>query len=125
VPAAGVRMSSSSRPLDGQVALVTGASRGIGRAFARELARRGAWVAVNFVRNRAAADECLAAIRSEGGDGGLLGFDIADLGAAYLGGASVASLARAERVTELTSGALLRADRMFAAWPPPVCTTHF
>ena len=54
-----------------------------------------------------------------------LGLDIADLGAAYLGGASVASLVRAERVTELTSGALLRADRMFAAWPPPVCTTHF
>jgi predicted acetyltransferase len=54
-----------------------------------------------------------------------LGLDIADLGAAYLGGASVASLARAERVTELTPGALLRADRMFAASPPPVCTTHF
>jgi predicted acetyltransferase len=51
--------------------------------------------------------------------------DIADLGAAYLGGASLASLARAERVTERTPGALLRADRMFAADPPPVCTTHF
>jgi predicted acetyltransferase len=51
--------------------------------------------------------------------------DIADLGAAYLGGASLASLARAERVTEHTPGALLRADRMFAADPPPVCTTHF
>ncbi len=54
-----------------------------------------------------------------------LGLDIADLGAAYLGGASLVSLARAERVTELTPGALLRADRMFAASPPPVCTTHF
>jgi predicted acetyltransferase len=54
-----------------------------------------------------------------------LALDVADLGAAYLGGASLASLARAERVAELTPGALLRADRMFAASPPPICTTHF
>jgi predicted acetyltransferase len=54
-----------------------------------------------------------------------LGLDIADLGAAYLGGAKLASLARAERVTELTPGALLRADRMFSAHPAPICTTHF
>jgi predicted acetyltransferase len=54
-----------------------------------------------------------------------LALDIADLGAAYLGGASLATLARAERVAERTPGALLRADRMFASDPPPVCTTHF
>jgi predicted acetyltransferase len=54
-----------------------------------------------------------------------LALDVADLGAAYLGGASLATLARADRVAELTPGALLRADRMFAADPPPVCTTHF
>jgi len=54
-----------------------------------------------------------------------LALDVADLGAAYLGGASLATLSRAERVAELTPGALLRADRMFAASPPPVCTTHF
>ena len=54
-----------------------------------------------------------------------LGLDIADLGAAYLGGAKLATLARAERVAELTPGALARADRMFAASPPPLCTTHF
>jgi Sterol carrier protein domain len=54
-----------------------------------------------------------------------LALDIADVGAAYLGGASLASLARAERVAELTPGALLRADRMFAANPAPICTTHF
>jgi predicted acetyltransferase len=54
-----------------------------------------------------------------------LALDVADLGAAYLGGASLASLARADRVAERTPGALLRADRMFAADPPPVCTTHF
>jgi predicted acetyltransferase len=54
-----------------------------------------------------------------------LALDVADLGAAYLGGASLASLARAERVVERTPGALLRADRMLAASPPPICTTHF
>ena len=54
-----------------------------------------------------------------------LGLDIADLGAAYVGGASLVSLARAERVSELSPGALLRADRMFATSPPPICTTHF
>jgi predicted acetyltransferase len=54
-----------------------------------------------------------------------LALDVADLGAAYVGGASLASLARAERVAELTPGALARADRMLAASPPPICTTHF
>ena len=54
-----------------------------------------------------------------------LALDIADVGAAYVGGTSLVSLARAERVAELTPDALLRADRMFAASPPPVCTTHF
>jgi predicted acetyltransferase len=54
-----------------------------------------------------------------------LALDVAVLGTAYLGGASLASLARAQRVAELTPGALLRADRMFAASPPPACTTHF
>ena len=54
-----------------------------------------------------------------------LALDIADVGAAYLGGTSLVSLARAERVAELTPGALLRAERMFATSPPPVCTTHF
>jgi predicted acetyltransferase len=54
-----------------------------------------------------------------------LALDVADLGAAYLGGASLATLARAERVAELTPGALLQADRMFAADPPPTCSTHF
>jgi predicted acetyltransferase len=54
-----------------------------------------------------------------------LALDVTDLGAAYLGGTRLASLARAERVAELTPGALLRADRMFTAAPPPICTTHF
>lgn len=60
-------MSGSARvDLSGQTALVTGGSRGIGRAIAVELARAGARVAVNFLRNRSAAEEAAAAIRAVG-----------------------------------------------------------
>ncbi|HEU4400289.1 MAG TPA: GNAT family N-acetyltransferase [Actinomycetota bacterium] len=54
-----------------------------------------------------------------------LALDVADLGAAYLGGPRLATLARAGRVAELVPGALLRADRMLAGDPAPLCTTHF
>ncbi|MGD0584318.1 MAG: 3-oxoacyl-ACP reductase family protein [Oryzomonas sp.] len=52
--------------LNGRIALVTGASRGIGRAIAVELGRRGADVAVNYQKNEGAAREVCAQIRDEG-----------------------------------------------------------
>lgn len=48
-----------------------------------------------------------------------------ELGAIYLGGVPVSTLAAAGRVRELTNGAAPRADRFFVAHPSPWCTTHF
>lgn len=64
--------------LDGKVALVTGASRGIGRAVALTLGRQGAFVAINYQSNTAAAEETLAALQAAGAEGELLPFDVTD-----------------------------------------------
>jgi len=70
-----------SGPLQGQVALVTGASRGIGRAIAVALAHAGAHVAINFERNQTAAHDALQLVTAGGGAGELLPFDVADAAA--------------------------------------------
>lgn len=54
-----------------------------------------------------------------------LALDVAELGAAYLGGTRLATLGRAGRVHEEVPGALVRADAMLASDPPAWCTTHF
>ncbi|MBW1687205.1 MAG: 3-oxoacyl-ACP reductase FabG [Deltaproteobacteria bacterium] len=58
--------------------LVTGASRGIGRAIALALARAGFAIAINYRERRDAAEDTLARIQGIGGDATLLAFDVAD-----------------------------------------------
>ncbi|SFI14444.1 3-oxoacyl-[acyl-carrier-protein] reductase [Selenomonas caprae] len=62
--------------LDGKVALVTGASRGIGRAIAIRLASEGAKVAINYAGNTAKAEEVKAEIEKNGGEAILVQADI-------------------------------------------------
>ncbi len=64
--------------LEGKVALVTGGSRGIGRAIALELARRGASVAVNYYSSPDKAEEVVTQIEANGGQAVALQADVGD-----------------------------------------------
>jgi 3-oxoacyl-[acyl-carrier protein] reductase len=64
--------------LDGKIALVTGGSRGIGRACAEALAAQGATVILSYVRGEAQANEVVAGIVAKGGKAEAIGFDVAD-----------------------------------------------
>jgi len=63
---------------EGKVAIVTGASKGIGRAISLELARNGYHIVVNYHSDEKGAIETLAMIRREGGDGDIMQFDVSN-----------------------------------------------
>jgi 3-oxoacyl-[acyl-carrier protein] reductase len=61
-----------------KTAIITGASRGIGRATAVELAKAGYFVIINYKSNEPAAQETLKLVRDNGGEGEIQQFDVAD-----------------------------------------------
>ncbi len=64
--------------LKGKTALITGASRGIGRAIAQVFAENGAFVGINYITNEKKAEELLKKIKNKGGNGILLKADVSN-----------------------------------------------
>ena len=100
---------------DRKIAVVTGGSRGIGRAVAVELARCGYDVVITYKSNEAAAAETLQLIREAGGQGEALRFDVGDPVEAE--GRVNELLARLERVDALINNAGITADGLFLMMP--------
>jgi len=69
--------------LSGHIALVTGGSRGLGRATALRLAENGARVIVHYGKNREAAEAVVAQIRGDGGQADAIGVDLATADGAH------------------------------------------
>ena len=67
-----------SKRLDGRVALVTGSSRGIGRAIALAFAKEGAKVCINYLRSKDKAEEVVDMIKSIGGEAIMVKADVSD-----------------------------------------------
>ncbi|MBB3867925.1 3-oxoacyl-[acyl-carrier-protein] reductase [Parageobacillus toebii NBRC 107807] len=96
--------------LQGKVALVTGASRGIGRAIALELARQGAKVAVNYAGNEAKANEVVEEIKNMGGEAFAIQADVSN--AEAVDQMVKAVLERFERIDILVNNAGITRDNL-------------
>jgi len=96
--------------LDGKVAVVTGGSRGIGRACAEGLAGQGAHVVVTYVRGADEAAKVVAAIQEKGGKAEAIAFDVGDMKAAEDAIADVAR--RHGRLDILVANAGVAADSL-------------
>ncbi len=99
-----------------KTAIVTGGTRGIGKAIAIELARSGYHVVANYHSNAAAADETRSAVEAIGGTIETLAFDVAD--AEQTAAAMKAIIARAESIDVLVNNAGITADNLFLMMKP-------
>jgi 3-oxoacyl-[acyl-carrier protein] reductase len=98
-----------------KIAIVTGGSRGIGRAIAVELAAHGYQVVITYKTNDEAAVETLRLIREAGGSGEAVKFDVGN--AAEAEGAINDLLGRLERIDVLVNNAGVTADGLFLMMP--------
>ena len=102
--------------LTGNACLVTGGSRGIGRAIALELGRRGASVAVGYAHDADAAEAVVEQIATSGGEGFAFGCDVQDPVAIESAVADV--LGRFGKIDVLVNNAGITRDRSLAKMSP-------
>jgi len=100
--------ASAALPLEGQTALVTGASRGIGRAIALALAAEAVEVVVNYANSASAAEAVVAEITAAGGRAYALQADVAE--EAQVDGLIQAVLDRSGRLDVLVNNAGITRD---------------
>lgn len=100
---------------DENIAIVTGGSRGIGRAVAVELARAGYGVLITYRSNEAAAEETLGIIRAGGGTAEKVRFDVAD--SAQAAPAMEGIVAQYKDIRVLVNNAGVNADGLFMMMP--------
>ena len=98
-------------------ALVTGGSRGIGRAACVRLARMGYRILINFVHNSEKAEETLELVRKEGQDGELLQFDVADAASSRKAVDDWQQAHPDDYVAILVNNAGIRRDNLLALMP--------
>jgi 3-oxoacyl-[acyl-carrier protein] reductase len=94
-----------------KVAIVTGASRGIGRATAVELAKSGYFVVINYHANENAANETLKLVQGAGSDGEIVQFDVVD--AQQTSEKIKDVIGRHKKIKVLVSNAGITADGLF------------
>ncbi|MBO4622073.1 MAG: 3-oxoacyl-ACP reductase FabG [Paludibacteraceae bacterium] len=99
-------------------ALVTGGSRGIGRAVCVKLAQMGYNVLINYMSNDAAAEETLSLVRAQGVDGELMKFDVSDAEASKAAIEGWQTAHEGEYIEVLVNNAGIRKDNLLVFMTP-------
>lgn len=98
-------------------ALVTGGSRGIGRATSVRLAQMGYNVIINYAGNTTAAEETLKMVREAGSDGELMQFDVSDIGKTHAAIERWQKAHEEEYIEVVVNNAGIRRDNLMALMP--------